>query len=293
MSSEKMSPGEIKAMNKAKRDSIVLDAMAEVTVASETILKALEKMRNSGSSLYKHKFKQLTNQYRKECFGVLNQYYDFMETGGVSDSFIGQMKRLGMLHSAMGDLTNDQVNKVGMFIGEMLEPDPVNTITEHLGTSVEEITKEALDEVVAVGDGVDIQHEINPVGGVAETNEEVSTHHDYEEEEKELTYEDVLGDEEVPVHNPLEAELNKSKKLESSPAKDVDYTPLDKTSVLVSQKEFNIVKQKLATEGVFESDLLKKTLESMSVRNGIDTDMYDFASADPVGDNLVLNYKLK
>jgi len=269
MSSEVLTPQEKKIQEKVKRDSIVLDSMAEIVVASETILKSLEKMRSAGSSLYRHKFKQLSNQYRKECVNVLNKYYDFMATGGVADAFITQMKELAMIHNALGDLDYMDVRKVGLYIGELLNPEEV------------EDTQEAQEEEIEVA-----EKEAPYEDSLGES----------EEEEDELTYEDVLGED---YDGPQETILDKMIKpvgVEGVDNEDItkpSYEPVAETSIVVSQNEFSEIQYQHAKNGVHEEDVIKKTLDSIAVRKGIDTDLYVFTKADQIDDNLVLKFKLK
>lgn len=270
MSSEVLTPQEKKIQEKVKRDSIVLDSMAEIVVASETILKSLDKMRNAGSSLYRHKFKQLSNQYRKECVNVLNQYYDFMATGGVADAFVTQMKELAMIHNALGDLDYMDVRKVGLYIGELLTPQEKEDTQE-----VQEEEMEAVEEEMVVYSGEEVVED---------------------KEDSELTYEDVLGDD---FEEPQETILDKIIKpvgVDENETEDItkpSYEPVPETSVLISQNEFSEIQYNHANAGVHEDDLIKKTLDSIAVRKGIDTDLYAFAKADQIDDNLVLKFKLK
>ena len=266
MSSEVLTPQEKKIQEKVKRDSIVLDSMAEIVVASETILKSLDKMRNAGSSLYRHKFKQLSNQYRKECVNVLNQYYDFMATGGVADAFVTQMKELAMIHNALGELDYMDVRKVGLYIGELLTPEEEPEDTHE----VQEEEMEALEE-----EWVD-------------SNETI-------EEEEELTYEDVLGEDfEAPEETILDKMIKPVGVTEE--AEDITkpaYEPVSETFITVTQNEFSEIQYSHAQNGVHEDDLIKKTLDSIAVRKGIDTDIYVFSKADQIDDNIVLKFKLK
>lgn len=269
MSSEVLTPREKKDLEKAKRDTIVLDAMADVVVASETINNALEKMAAAGSTLYRHKFKKLSNQYRKECVSILNNYYDFMAVGGVTDSFVNQMKAKAMLQNALGELDYLQVHKVGAFIAELLKPEDVQE-----------------EEIVDPE-----QEEENPLG-VTEEEEELNAHIN---EEKELTYEDILGEDDGTPRE--ENELDRLVKGEAVPEPEVEEyvepKPQEEIEVMVSQTEFSEIQFSHAKDGVHEEDLIKRTLNSLALRNGIDESLYSFNKAEKVEDDLILKFKLK
>jgi hypothetical protein len=115
-------------------------------------------------------------------------------------------------------------------------------------------------------------------------SEEVEAPVDEVVEEIEEVTEEVVDEEGPVTGNLLDKELEKAS---------LDYKPLEDTSIVVSKAEFNDVKESYAKEGVPESDLVKKTLDSVSIRKGIDTDMYNFKNVVDKEDYLVLNFILK
>ena len=298
MSSEVLTPREKKDLEKAKRDTIVLDAMADVVVASETINSALEKMAAAGSTLYRHKFKKLSNQYRKECVSILNNYYDFMAVGGVTDSFVNQMKAKAMLQNALGELDYLQVHKVGAFIAELLKPEDVQEEEAFTKPEQEEIVNEEdsnllEDTFLATNSKIEdrLKEDDNPLG-VTKEEEELNTHIN---EEKELTYEDILGEDDGTPRE--ENELDRLVKGEAVPEPNIEeYSepkPQEEIEVMVSQTEFSEIQFSHAKDGVHEEDLIKRTLNSLALRNGIDETLYSFNKAEKVEDDLILKFKLK
>ncbi|RLI47639.1 hypothetical protein DRO61_07685 [Candidatus Bathyarchaeota archaeon] len=236
---------EQRKLNELKKNSIVLESIGDIVINSEAILKSINKIHNSGSKMYARKFKQFTKNYRVSCVEILNRNYDLMETGGVTDVFLTEMREKSMIVAQITELDRDKVRKLGKFLADMLEPE------EEVEEEVKEAVEPVIEEIEEVIESID-EVEDDPV--------------------------------EVVTGNLLDKELEKA-----SP----DYKPLDETSIVVSKAEFNDVKESYAKEGVPESDLVKKTLDSVSIRKGIDTDMYNFKNVVDKEDYLVLNFILK
>ena len=255
---------------KAKRDSVVLESMANTVVSSESILKSLSIIQNSGSTLYRHNFKRLTKQFRRECVSVLNNYYDLMDTGGVSDSFIMNMKQKAVLHSKLAELDGEQIRRVGMFIGSMLEesiekePESLEVVEREKETEV--TIDEKIEEVEENIEDLDQQ--------IEDTIDEIN----HAEEEGLDGYDKELdGVDLSTIKNPLD-EMVKIGGSES-------YELKKQVEVVIDNVYFQSVQEEIAMEGGLEADILRDTVNSIATRRGVDTTNYVYSSAKPTKDD--------
>ena len=277
---------------KVKKDQILLESMSNIIASSEVIMSSLSKIQNSGSPIYRQRYKQQTKSYRKECVNTLNNYYDMMETGGVSDLFLSETKSKAMIYNQIQELDMDQTLAVGNFMSKLLNPVkkeevlPVEEMSEDLHKHLPaEETPEHKEEIARMKEVIEA-----PKEEVLETIEEVEVKEPADsgdmsmEELEELYYSDNATNED----NPLDEVLNKSKVKEEE-----EYKPVVETEIAVSKSDFEKIQNGHANDGVMEEDILKKSLDSVATRGGIDTDLYAFSKGEQKEGVIVFKFKLK
>ena len=286
-----------------KRDVKALEAMGHIVVASESIMGALDTLQASGSRLYRQDFKQATTSYRKRCFAKLNECYDVMATGDVSDAFLTEVKGMAGISNMITMLDQTQREELGHFIHGMLNP----TEEEKKEKDIE--VKSDLGRVMT-NQEVSALYPLTPEQAfetktVEEVEVEKKAAEEYYSEEETIDMDELIEinkqmeidaeiakaiEEAKNSSNPLEDLLNREKIVEVAPIEDVLPNDL---IIMVDMMEFNRVVEGHATDGVLEGDLMKKTLNSICTVNSIDTDVYAFSRADEDTEKITLTFKLK
>lgn len=291
-----------------RKDSIVLDNLSTITVLSEAILQSMTAIQSSGSVLYRHKFKQNTKRYRKDVVGLLNNYYDVMESGGVGDAFILQMKQDSSLHSAISGLSFNHKKKVAMFISDMLEnpekpievedvnvsntdPDtiPNQVDPEHTEEKEMTLTKEQKEMMDLMGiDSDKVEEAVTKQEEVAEVKEQG----------------EELNDEQKDFKDLMDSIESKAVAEAAGISQDEAKKALEGQSPIIPQhlnfevnpEEYTAIMKEEQSIDKTEQEVLTAVINRLSHRKGIDVEFYQFVGTNKEPNengDLIFNFQLK
>ena len=276
-----------KQKENSRKDAVVLNNLSQIVVLSEGILQSLSNVQASGSNLYRHKFKVHTKNYRKLLVGTLNNYYDVMETGGVGDAFILQMKQDAALHAMIPDLNYEQKKQVAQFMESLINGPAV---PETLEEENEELHQEEVIEAekLEVDDDDDLTDEQRELKAMLEEDGTFPLEDKTEEVVSEDDDED-LTEEQRELKAMLEGAADEVEE-------EVSQEILASVSAAVSPAEYEEIMAQETAPGRSEKEVINSVIDRIAHRKGVDNELYAFSGTNKTPDekgNLVFNFKLK